>query len=146
MCSQFFNHLQSLFSSPYEVPPVPQLGGPLAVSANFESTSTPSAAGFQYSNGSGGHAIGNGSNGNANLLRQPRGPPTSGATEQRNFSVRSRIAVAHGAGGHGSGASNGGGALGFESAPPPALSFGMGGGDSHYEQGIDAQSHTPLEI
>lgn len=59
-----------MFSSPFEVPPVPSLG----------SASGPPGLDSPLSNSN-------------NLLRQPRGPPATGSSESRNFAVRSRVQV-----------------------------------------------------
>ncbi len=64
--------LQSLFSSPFDVPPVPSLPN---------------------SNGAAEASSHNSSPTHPNLLRQPRGPPTPGS-DVRNFAVRSRVPTA----------------------------------------------------
>ncbi|SNX85212.1 related to PIN4 - protein involved in G2/M phase progression and response to DNA damage [Melanopsichium pennsylvanicum] len=61
--------LQSLFASPFDVPAVPLL--PNSGDANSHNSSPT----------------------HQNLLRQPRGPPTPGSSELRNFAVRSRVAT-----------------------------------------------------
>ncbi len=164
---------QGLFASPYEVPPVPQLGGPIASSANFDLNGD-----LLSSQGFGQHQHSHSSNGTAaNLIRQPRGPPTPGATETRNFALRSRVAVGGQAGSpplapvlNAGPISNGGpgafGAVGqhhhsssssgshqqpqFQGGP--AFSFdtdrSRNSNSSHHgsSDAFDAQSHTPLEI
>lgn len=81
--------LQSLFASPFDVPPVPSLGSSSyhpSTSPNHETGSgfprSDSPIGLPSSNG-GGYLPGHASQG---ALRQPRGPPTPGpSTENHNF-------------------------------------------------------------
>ncbi|PWN47936.1 hypothetical protein IE53DRAFT_300786, partial [Violaceomyces palustris] len=79
--------LQSLFASPFDVPPVPSLG-----SSGIE-TSTSNLNG---------HGSSSSLNQSSNLLRQPRGPPTPGSSDTRSFTVRSRVQVGAGGGTNGS--------------------------------------------
>ncbi|PWZ03692.1 hypothetical protein BCV70DRAFT_197894 [Testicularia cyperi] len=119
--------LQSLFASPFDVPPVPALPG-----SDLSNHSSPT---------------------HSNLLRQPRGPPTPGTSDNRNFAVRSRVATAHHGGGAGA-VSNG---FSRSNSPPQP----NGGGiqlqlnDSptkapdHYPNSltdIDVTTHSTLEI
>lgn len=101
--------LQSLFASPYEVPPVPTLGGP----AGLDNMAT-------YSPQS-----------SASLLRQPRGPP-AGSAATGHFAMRSRAPTDGSSPIPGSG----GGA--------PVIDFDQQ--QQQHDGGLDAQSHTPLEI
>ncbi|EPQ26040.1 uncharacterized protein PFL1_06493 [Pseudozyma flocculosa PF-1] len=113
--------LQSLFASPFDVPPVPSLG---------------SSGMGDGSNGA------NGSSPGSNLLRQPRGPPTPGSSESRNFAHRSRVQVNGNGNGNGSSATS-----------PQASTFRLHVDDSkahgHSHMGladVEATTHSPLEI
>ncbi|KAN0061130.1 Peptidyl-prolyl cis-trans isomerase pin4 [Thecaphora frezii] len=117
--------LQSLFSSPFDVPPVPSLG---------------SSGMGEASNGA------NGTSPGSNLLRQPRGPPTPGTSEARNFAHRSRVQVS--GNGH-SAHANGGSRV----ASPQASAFRINvddsktHGHSHMSMAdVEATTHSPLEI
>ncbi|KAL9931307.1 hypothetical protein V8E36_009817 [Tilletia maclaganii] len=137
--------LANLFSSPFDVPPVPTLG-------NGNVTMDPP---LREREGSGSNSAGAGA---AGAVRQPRGPPASGAGDggaggggggsRANFAMRSRVTVPA----RSSGGAGGGGLLqGGEERGGGSGSYGAGGGGQgqgqHGDVGqIDAQTHSPLEI
>lgn len=109
--------LQSLFASPFEVPPVPSLGSSSYANAHDVTRSdSPSI---------GGNAQG--------ALRQPRGPPTPGQSiESRNFAPRNRVAVQQ----------RHRGLTGESDDPQAAWRPSSTNGSAT----VDVQSHQPLEI
>lgn len=125
--------LQSLFASPFEVPPVPSLG----TSYGPESTGYSTSVG-----GNGGSTISAGANG---ALRQPRGPPTPGqSTESRNFAPRINRMAANAAAAAGSssqGSTEGSSDKVGSSDVRPQYGADMEGRLAS----IDVQSREPLE-
>lgn len=123
--------LQSLFSSPFDIPPVPTLptnigGEPISYSPS------PSPIGTSSNNGSFSAAT------SQNILRQPAGPGAA----NRNFAQRSRVPIGGLMNGHttqeGSGNSTSNGSSNLD-AP-----FHSGGPGDLRED--DVQSHQPLEV
>jgi hypothetical protein len=135
--------LQNLFSSPFDVPPVPSL--PVQSSSDGLLTApSPSPIGTQSNNNSLSAATAS-----QYVLRQPAGPGAA----NRNFAQRSRVPFAAGAPANGAvgdrtttGASSGpfGSANGFagDSSPSKERS-GSGLGDLRDDE---VQSHQPLEV
>lgn len=123
-------YLQSLFSSPFDVPPVPSISS--------------------QHGGVGGDGSSSPIGQSSALLRQPRGPPANhpgGSTEARNFAPRSRVTV-------GSKTSNSnepnsltvGAELHHQSSFDQNLNT-QGGGQGQQQLGeMDVRSHEPLEI
>ncbi|MCO5549711.1 hypothetical protein L7F22_003184 [Adiantum nelumboides] len=127
-------NLQSLFSSPFDVPPVPSLptsigGEPISYSPSPSPIGTSSTS----NNGSFSAAT------SQNILRQPAGPGAA----NRNFAQRSRVPIGglmngHGAGQDGSGNSIPNGSSDFDGQ------FNAGGPGELRED--DVQTHQPLEV
>ncbi|KAE8212012.1 hypothetical protein CF327_g4299 [Tilletia walkeri] len=120
--------LQNLFSSPFDVPPVPTLSSGSVTMDPPMREREGSTSGV----------------GNSNAVRQPRGPPTPGTGEgggsRGNFAVRSRVSVpSRGGGGQGQGSQ---GELMQDGRAGQGQQGGGGGGMGD----VDAQTHSPLEI
>jgi hypothetical protein len=111
---------QNLFASPFDVPPVPQINAD-----RLGHSSSPS----------GGNS--------AHLVRQPRGPPTPGSHEARNFAPRARVTV---------GAATGAQIAAQVNRMEHSSSPGQQGSYDDYLHGghalgsDDVRTHEPLEI
>ena len=117
-------NLQNLFASAYDVPPVPTLPNQDPSSHNSSPT-------------------------HSNLLRQPRGPPTPGSSDLRNFAVRSRVPTNATA----SNSTATSGHLG-NSSPPEGFQLQINGSptkthDSYptsLTEQVEVTTHSPLEF
>ena len=108
--------LQNLFASPFDAPPVPSLTNVNAPEGSSH-TSSPT---------------------HSTLLRQPRGPPTPGSSDSRNFAVRSRVPTA------------GTSSTGSTTSPPPPAHAGfqlhINGSPTKYHSSEQATTQEPLEF
>ncbi|KAJ1043264.1 hypothetical protein NDA11_003512 [Ustilago hordei] len=116
--------LQNLFASPFDAPPAPSLPN--------QNSGEPSSH--------------NSSPTHPNLIRQPRGPPTPGSSDLRNFAVRSRVPTTTS-----SGSSSGNARGSPPNAPTNGFQLQINGSptktnDAYPNSLVEATTHDPLEF
>ncbi|KAJ1033904.1 hypothetical protein NDA16_000112 [Ustilago loliicola] len=115
--------LQNLFASPFDAPPVPSLPNQSGGETSSHNTSPT----------------------HPNLIRQPRGPPTPGSSDLRNFAVRSRVPTTTSSGS----SSNARGSP--PNAPANGFQLQINGSptktnDAYPSSLVEATTHDPLEF